>query len=51
VAKDATVLGAAMRERMADCAGTATVDEDLFWERTGIKESGWLEAERAGIDV
>jgi len=34
-----TGMAMGWRERMDDCAGTATVKgEGLFWERTGMRE-------------
>jgi hypothetical protein len=40
-----------MFEGMDDCALGATGEEELFWERTGIRERRLLEAARAGIEV
>lgn len=50
--EDAEAFGATvgtLREGMERCAWDATAEEEMFWERTGIKERGWLEVERAEI--
>jgi len=45
----AAVVGVGRRE--TEVAGTATVEEEMCWERTGRRERTLLEAERAGIEI